>query len=138
MILQIFFLAVFAISGIALVVLAVYVKTMKKTNPFPHSQETHPLAEKFPEYFNKESADKLNLAEIWKEKIRNNEVEYKIFQGRGKPPIVIDGIGFEWIRDKKGEPTDFTLDKPITEYDKEGDPDAVPEKEEKPAETEKE
>lgn len=95
------FLALFGITGIAMVVVAlVYLKTKKTNNPFP-KRDISPLEEKFPEHFAKPpNPTGKSIKQVLVEKIQNNEVEFEIATSRGKSAIEIDGIKFKHIKSK--------------------------------------
>lgn len=95
------FLALFGITGMAMVVVAVvYLKTRKTNNPFPKDTR-HPLAEKFPEHFQNPNPSEKSIKQVLIQKIQNNEVEFEIASSRGKSAIEIDGIKFKQIKSKQ-------------------------------------
>jgi len=94
------FLALFGITGMAMVVVAVVcLKTRKANNPFPN-RDTHPLKEKFPEHFRSPNPSEQSIKQVLIQKIQNNEVEFEIASSRGKGAIEIDGIKFKHIKSK--------------------------------------
>jgi len=137
------FLALFGITGIGILVVAiVYLKARTNpTSPMPDEKKWVYLKGE-PQNQNPNSQPNnpanLSLKQIWLQKIRDGEVEYKTFQGRGKAPIVLDGYAFEYIRNK--EPQSTESNEPNLDYDPKDDPDTIKktkkiETEETPTET---